>query len=37
MNINLIIPQPKYNLNVGLSTHADQIGKIMLGNLRIFY
>jgi len=28
---DLKLPQPKYNLDVGSGTHADQTGKIMLG------
>lgn len=32
----LNLPQPKYNLDVGSSTHANQTGKIMLGIENIF-
>jgi len=27
----LELPQPKYNLDVGSETHAEQTGKIMIG------
>lgn len=33
---NLALPDPKYNLGVGSGTHAEQVGKMMIGIEKVF-